>query len=170
MLSATREDSFALMESATLEVSKMDMIYAKTARFDTARALTEDEMRKAAPSIFAIDGHESRSEKFSPIPTIEILRALAFEQFFPVGVQQIASRLPGHDDHTKHLVRLRRLDDIERSVGDNVFEIMLRNANDGSAKYSLMGAMFRIRCLNRPRSMPRMSATNERYSQTLISP
>jgi hypothetical protein len=126
----------------------MDTIYAKTARFDTGRALTEDEMRKAAPSIFTFDAHESRSEKFAPIPTIEILRALAHEQFFPVGVQQIASRLPGHEDHTKHLVRLRRLDDIERQIGDNVFEIMLRNANDGSAKYSLMGAMYRIRCLN----------------------
>lgn len=126
----------------------MDTIYTNTARFDKPRALTEDEMRKMAPSIFAIDAHESRSEKFSPIPTIEILRALADERFFPVGVQQIASRLPGHADHTKHLVRLRRLDEIERQVGDNVFEIMLRNANDGSSKYSLMGAMYRIRCLN----------------------
>jgi hypothetical protein len=149
MFSATREDSFALMASATLEVGKMeDTIYTKTARFDTPHALTEDEMRKAAPSIFADTAHESRSERFAPIPTIEILRGLAKEQFFPVGVQQIASRLPGHEDHTKHLVRIRRLDDIERQVGDNVFEIMLRNANDGSAKYSLMGAMFRIRCLN----------------------
>ena len=126
----------------------MDSIYTNSARFDKPHALTEDEMRKMAPSIFAVDAHESRSEKFSPIPTIEILRALAHEQFFPVGVQQIASRLPGHEEHSKHLVRIRRLDDIERQVGDNVFEIMLRNANDGSSKYNLMGAMFRIRCMN----------------------
>jgi hypothetical protein len=126
----------------------MDTIYAKTARFDDARALTEDEMRKAAPSIFAIDAHESRSARFSPIPTIEILRALAFEQFFPVGVQQIASRQPGHENHSKHLIRMRRFDDTAYNVGDNVFEILLKNANDGSSVYDLMGGMFRIRCLN----------------------
>jgi len=126
----------------------MDTIYAKTARFDNARALTEDEMRKAAPSIFTIDAHESRSARFSPIPTIEILRALAFEQFFPVGVQQIASRLPGHENHSKHLIRMRRFDDKIYNVNDNVFEILLKNANDGTSIYDLMGGMFRIRCLN----------------------
>jgi hypothetical protein len=123
-------------------------IYTKTARFDDARALTEDDMRKSAPSIFAYDAHESRSDKFAPIPTIEILRALAQENFFPVGVQQIASRLPDNADHTKHLIRIRRFDDKVYEVGDNVFEIMLKNANDGSSKYNLSGAIYRIRCLN----------------------
>lgn len=126
----------------------MDTIYANTARFDTGRPLTEDEMRKAAPSIFTIDAHESRSARFSPIPTIEILRALAGEQFFPVGVQQIASRLPGHENHSKHLIRMRRFDDKVYQVGDNVFELLLKNANDGTSIYDLMGGMFRIRCLN----------------------
>jgi len=42
-------------------------IYTSTARFDTGRALNEDEMRKAAPSIFALSAHESRSERFQPI-------------------------------------------------------------------------------------------------------
>jgi hypothetical protein len=123
-------------------------IYTHTARFDDARALTEDEMRAKAPSIFAIDAHESRSERFAPVPTIEVLRALAAEQFFPVGVQQIASRLPGHETHTKHLIRIRRFDEKTYQVGDNVFEMLLKNANDGSSIYDLMGGMFRIRCLN----------------------
>jgi hypothetical protein len=33
-------------------------VYTHTARFDTARALTEEELRKAAPSIFATAAHE----------------------------------------------------------------------------------------------------------------
>jgi hypothetical protein len=49
-------------------------IYTQTARFDTGRALTETEMRRIAPSIFAVTAHESRSERFKPIPTIEVLR------------------------------------------------------------------------------------------------
>ena len=39
------------------------MIYTQTARFDTGRALTEDEMRQQAPSIFAMEAHDSRSDR-----------------------------------------------------------------------------------------------------------
>ena len=124
-------------------------IYTSTARFDTGRALTEDEMRKAAPSIFAKSAHESRSERFKPIPTIEILRGLAKEGFAPVGVRQATSRTKGKADFTKHLIRLRRIDDSKTyTVGDTVCEILLKNANDGTSAYELMAGLFRIRCLN----------------------
>ena len=33
-------------------------IYTQTARFDTGRALTEDELFKLAPSVFATTAHE----------------------------------------------------------------------------------------------------------------
>ncbi|MCR8493713.1 DUF932 domain-containing protein [Brucella anthropi] len=124
-------------------------VYANTARFDTGRALTEYELRKFAPSIFARTAHESRSERFQPIPTIEILNALAKEGFVAVGAKQSASRIEGKANYTKHLIRLRRVDDGKTySVGDNVCEILLKNANDGTSAYELMAGLFRIRCLN----------------------
>ncbi|QHG74452.1 DUF932 domain-containing protein [Ensifer adhaerens] len=124
-------------------------IYAKTARFDTGRALTEDEMRGFAPSIFATSAHESRSERFKPIPTIEILRALAKEGFMPVGARQSVSRTEGKANFTKHLIRLRRLDDGNiYHVGDTVCEILLKNANDGTSAYELLAGLFRVCCLN----------------------
>ena len=67
-------------------------VYSSTARFDNACALTQDEMYKIAPSIFAVQKHESRSERFRPIPTIEILKGLEEEGFVPVGVKQSNSR------------------------------------------------------------------------------
>ena len=63
-------------------------ICTDTARFDNARAMREDEMFKTAPSVFALTAHESRSHRFQPIPTIEILRALTKEGFVPVGAKQ----------------------------------------------------------------------------------
>ena len=124
-------------------------VYTNTARFDgTARALTEDEMRKIAPSIFAVEAHESRSEKFRAIPTIEVLRGLQKEGFAPVGVKQSRSRDEGKREFTKHMIRLRRLDDTKYQVGDNVCEIILKNANDGTSAYDLMAGIFRIACLN----------------------
>jgi len=124
-------------------------IYTNTARFDTGRELTEIEMRKLAPSIFATSAHESRSERFMPIPTIEVLRGLKDEGFVPVGVKQSASRTPGKADFTKHLIRMRRVDDGKvYNVGDTVCEILLKNANDGTSAYELLAGLFRIRCLN----------------------
>lgn len=124
-------------------------IYTSTARFDIGRALTEDEMYRMAPSIFATTAHESRSERFKPIPTIEVLRGLEKEGFVPVGVRQSTTRVPGKELFTKHLIRLRHVDAMTKhAVGDTVMEMLLKNANDGSSAYDLMAGMFRICCLN----------------------
>jgi len=126
-------------------------VYApRAARFDDGgRALSEDEMRRAAPSIFAARPHASRSERFRAIPTIEVLRGLEQEGFFAVGARQSGSRDASKTDYTRHLIRLRRLDDARQyRVGDAVCEIILRNANDGTSAYELMAGLFRIRCLN----------------------
>ena len=125
-------------------------VYTNTARFDgTARALTEAELFKLAPSIFAVSAHESRSERFQPIPTYDVLKALMKEGFMPVGAKQSRSRDEGKKDFTKHLIRLRRLDDDrEYRVGDTLCEILLKNANDGTSAYDLMAGLFRVRCTN----------------------
>lgn len=124
-------------------------IYTDTARYDTGRAMTETELRKAAPSIFATTAHESRSERFQPILTIDVLRGLMKEGFVPVGAKQSSSRIAGKADFTKHLIRLRRIDDGNTyHVGDTVCEILLKNANDGTSAYELLAGLFRIRCMN----------------------
>jgi hypothetical protein len=128
-----------------------DAVYAPcAARFDDgARALSQDEMRRAAPSIFATRPHASRSERFRAIPTIEVLQGLEQEGFFAVGVKQSGSRDASKTGYTRHLIRLHRLDDARQyRVGDTVCEIILKNANDGTTAYELMAGLFRIRCLN----------------------
>ena len=47
------------------------------------RPLDEDQMRAAAPSVFAEGKHASRSERYTYIPTIEVLRGLRKEGFAP---------------------------------------------------------------------------------------
>ena len=125
-------------------------VYASNARFDgTAKAMSEDEIRRIAPSIFAVSAHESRSQRFVAVPTIDVLRGLANEGFMTVGVKQSTTRDDTKKEFTKHMVRLRKIDgDARYSVGDNICEIVLKNANDGTSAYDLMAGMFRIRCLN----------------------
>lgn len=123
--------------------------YGSHARFDTGRGMTEDELRARCPSVFAVTAHESRSERFAPIPTIEVLRGLRKEGFEVVGAKQSVTRVPGKADYTKHLLRIRRMDaDATYKVGDTVAEMLLKNANDGTSVYDLFAGLFRIRCLN----------------------
>lgn len=132
-------------------------VYGQTARFDTGRALTESELRLHCPSVFATEAHSSRSDRFRAIPTIEIIRGLEREGFSVVGAKQSTARDDSRADFTKHLLRLRRLNDGKTySVGDTVFEMLMKNANDGSSIYDLMGGLFRIACLN---SMVRQTST-----------
>ena len=64
-------------------------LYTNTARFDQdQRELTEDELREAAPSIFAKTKFPERSERFQPIATIDVLRKLKADGFVPVAARQ----------------------------------------------------------------------------------
>src|SRR6516162_6157278 len=141
-------------------------IYTNTARFDDhQRFLTEDEIRSAAPSVFATTAHESHSARFKPIATIDVLRMLDQEGFGVVGAKQSVARLDDRKDFTKHMLRLRKKDEVQRRVGDTVFEVLLKNANDGTAAYDLLSGLFRIRCLNSLVAMDtQMSTQRVRHS------
>ena len=126
-------------------------VYApRAARFDDgSRALSQDEMRRAAPSIFAAGPTPAVPSAFAPSRPSRFLRGLEKEGFFAVGAKQSASRDASKTDYTRHMIRLRRLDNARQyRVGDAVCEIILRNANDGTSAYELMAGLFRIRCLN----------------------
>lgn len=127
----------------------MQTINAPRSRFDSNRVITEDEMRQLVPSVFATTAHESRSSRFIPVPTIEILRSLRNEGFEVVGARQGRCKLPGKTAFTKHQLRLRQMNNLlAYKVGDTIAEVMLRNANDGTASYDLAALLFRIACLN----------------------
>jgi hypothetical protein len=111
--------------------------------------LTDDQIRSVAPSIFAEDKHASRSERYTFIPTSEVLAGLRAEGFQPYSVKQGGTRIPGKAEYTKHVLRLRR-DDSEalRQVGDSIFEVVLLNSHDGTSAYKLDAGVFRLVCLN----------------------
>jgi hypothetical protein len=70
--------------------------------------LSEDQMRRTAPSIFAEGKHASRSERYTYIPTIDVLRGLRREGFEPFMVAQGQSRVEGKTEYTKHMIRIYR--------------------------------------------------------------
>jgi hypothetical protein len=109
-------------------------------------ALTDDQLRAAVPSIFATEAHESRSARFTPIPTIKVLDGLRAEGFEPFGAQQARTRVEGKAEYTKHLLRLRHRS-LANATGE-AFEIVLVNANDGTSAYQMLPGFFRMVCAN----------------------
>jgi hypothetical protein len=108
--------------------------------------LTEDQMRATAPSVFAEGKHESRSERYTYIPTIEVLRGLRKEGFEPFMVAQGASRTEGKAEFTKHLIRLRHARQV--ATRPEVNEIILINSHDGASSYQMLAGMLRFVCCN----------------------
>jgi hypothetical protein len=107
--------------------------------------LTDQQMLEVAPSIFAADKHDSRSQRYTYIPTIEVLHGLRKEGFSPFMVCQSRSRDASKREHTKHMLRLRHATQIE---GQEANEIVLLNSHDGTSAYQMLAGVFRFVCAN----------------------
>ncbi|MGB7421469.1 DUF932 domain-containing protein [Comamonas flocculans] len=107
--------------------------------------LSDDQIHRVAPSIFADAPHESRSERYSYIPTAAVLTELRKEGFQPFMVTQTRVRDEGKREHTKHMIRLRHASQIN---GAEANEIVLLNSHDGTSSYQMLAGMFRFVCSN----------------------
>ena len=108
--------------------------------------LAEDQMRSAAPSIFAPGKHQSRSDRYAYIPTIEVLRGLKKEGFEPFMVAQSRSRIAGKTEYTKHMIRMRHA--AQGTARGEANEIILINSHDGASSYQMLAGVFRFVCCN----------------------
>ena len=121
--------------------------FARNTRVLRADApLSEDQMRGAAPSVFAEGKHASRSERYTYIPTIDVLRGLRREGFEPFMVTQGQSRVEGKAEFTKHMIRMRHADHLSTKPEAN--EIILINSHDGASSYQMLAGVFRFVCCN----------------------
>jgi len=111
----------------------------------TGQPLTDDQIMRAAPSIFAEAPHDSRSERYHCIPTINVIDALRAEGFDPFYACQVAVRTADKRTHAKHMLRLRHRNQINAREAN---EIILLNSHDGSCSYQMIAGMFRFVCAN----------------------
>ena len=107
--------------------------------------LSDEQIRTVVPSIFADAPHESRSERYSYIPTAAVLTELRKEGFQPFMVCQTRVRAEDRRDFTKHMIRLRHANQINAREAN---EIILLNSHDGTSSYQLLAGMFRFVCKN----------------------
>jgi hypothetical protein len=110
--------------------------------------LTLDQVRIYAPSAFATEAHESRSARYTYIPTSVIIEGMMREGFQPFKAAQSRSRIAGKAEFTKHLIRFRHPDYSVLKVGDSVPEVVLINSHDGTSAYKLSAGLYRLVCSN----------------------
>ena len=112
--------------------------------------LTLEALKHYAPSAFATEAHESRSARYTYIPTSEVIAGLMREGFQPFKATQSRSRIEGKTEFTKHMIRFRHPDSFAaiQRVGDSVPEVVLVNSHDGTSAYKLSAGLFRLVCSN----------------------
>ena len=110
-------------------------------------ALSNDQLMRMAPSIFATAPHHEVSDRYGFQPTIDVVDALRFEGWMPVDATQKNVRDKSKRELTTHLLRFRRLDN-EVMIGDSVAELLLKNAHDRSSAFVLHAGVFRMACAN----------------------
>ncbi|HBO1000725.1 DUF932 domain-containing protein [Pseudomonas aeruginosa] len=108
--------------------------------------LSDEQIHRVAPSIFAEAPHESRSQRYAYIPTATVLTELRKEGFQPFMVTQTRTRHEDRRDYTKHMIRLRHASQINARGEAN--EIILLNSHDGTSSYQMLAGMFRFVCSN----------------------
>lgn len=110
--------------------------------------LTIDQIAQFAPSALATRPHESRSDRYTYIPTINVIEGMMKAGFQPFSASQSRSRIEGKSEFTKHMIRFRHADLMQASVGDVLPEVILVNSHDGTSAYKLIAGMFRLVCSN----------------------
>ena len=116
------------------------------AGYRSNNAISNDMIAHYAPSVLAESAHESRGERYSFIPTINVLDGLRAQGFQPFEVRQTRCRDLAKREFTKHLVRLRHPDAI--GSAEEVPELVLINSHDGTSSYQLLAGFFRMVCSN----------------------
>ena len=142
--------SSARLPAADLQHLPINRFGQRTQAMRSAVPLTEDQMRRVAPSIFAEGKHASRSERYSYIPTIDVLRSLRKEGLAPFMVAQGGSRIAGKAEFTKHLIRMRPVcGEVDfANARPEAHEVVLINSHDGVSSYQIYSGIFRVVCLN----------------------
>ncbi|MTH66449.1 DUF932 domain-containing protein [Paracoccus shanxieyensis] len=108
-------------------------------------ALDNETLYRHVPSIFAREAHDSRSERYVYVPTIEIVEGLRREGWFPFFAVQAVPRDGERMGHAKHMLRLRR----DGGIGkQEAAEVIIVNSHDGTSAYQMFVGVLRFVCTN----------------------
>lgn len=110
--------------------------------------LSQEQIKKIAPSVFTTKGADTTSEKYSHIPTNRIIDDMALLGWNVIDAKEVKARK--QVGYQKHLVAFRNNDIvIDGEDGDTVYpQILLTNSHDGKNAFTFTAGLFRMICEN----------------------
>jgi hypothetical protein len=111
-----------------------------------SQVLTEVNLNRIVPSVFATSKADKMSDRYGFIPTIDVVRGLEKSGFMPVMAKQSNTRIEGKKNFTKHMMRFRHVD--AKNLDGHFPEIVLVNSHDGSSSYQIRAGIYRLVCSN----------------------
>jgi hypothetical protein len=114
-----------------------------------AVALSDEELRQCAPSIFASQPIDTVSDRYSFLATSSILKGMRENGWAPVRAAQQSIRTEARRGFQKHLIRFARAEQLDSWEKNQVRpEVVLLNSHDKSSAYQLHCGLFRLVCSN----------------------
>ena len=109
-----------------------------------------EELRAIAPSIFTKVGSKDTSDKYTHIPTDQVIKDMELLGWGVVDAQEVNARTTGTKGFQKHLVVFRNNDVvIHGEDGDTVYpQVLLTNSHDGKNSFQFTAGLFRMICAN----------------------
>src|SRR4051812_45487696 len=127
----------------------IDTVPAPAAR--VSRALSSDDLRRVAPSVFAESARPGVSSRYTFVSTAQVVALLQGEGWEPVKASEQRVRLESRVWFQMHEIRFARRADLagdSSRVGAARPEMILQNAHDGTRAYRIDAGLYRLVCRN----------------------
>jgi hypothetical protein len=103
--------------------------------------LSIETLQEVAPSVFATSPSPKMSNKYTFVPTIEVV-----ENFDREGWKVYSAKQVGKGNYAQHELRLRNGE--LPQVGDSLIEAVIRNSHNGISSFSVSSGLYRLVCSN----------------------
>lgn len=114
--------------------------------------LTREEIAKVAPAVVEMNAAPDVSDKYTHVPTIELIDDMETLGWKVVDAKQVRARKKGKfaEEYRKHLVTFRNENIvIKGDDGETVYpQILLSNSHDGLSSFQFRAGLFRLVCTN----------------------
>jgi hypothetical protein len=117
------------------------------------KALSSDDLRRSAPSVFADHPRPGVSARYTFVSTEQVIDLLRGEGWEPVKATEQRVRLEARVGFQMHEIRFTRRADIDVGafqVGSTRPEMVLQNAHDGTRAYPSLAFVSQIAATSHP--------------------
>jgi hypothetical protein len=111
--------------------------------------LTQEEIKKIAPAIYAEHPAEDVSDKYVYIPSYKVIEDMEKIGWYPAEVKQSRPKDVALNDYQKHSIRFRTEDQaVYSEVGDTIPELYYVSSHDRSHRCMMSFGLHRLVCSN----------------------